>query len=1016
METERSYCPLVPIAPSPNIMTRVSEVTGYDNESQRCLPDPNDYSETQYHALPSVTPKSLCPLVSPLCRSDLTIASREGCPVVGRSSYRTGSAAIRSASLSPSRVRDLSSQYDAGKRPSSSPRNYDLYSSSKSPDRGLSPRIKSETLYSPRNEVIQSPRPSHYATNIFNDYSEVKQIPYRAFSAKHHNYPDYEHGNSDVEADQNTSGDLLNLSNLSLSDDGVLNESEAPDLPLTYSTSSHQCYTSPREVYGSKKISSASLSLPHTSVRHHTSPREVFIPKRSAIISPVTYTDPTPKSILSPRNRNTDVPSSYSVSDSVHRILLPSEDLNTRRSEPSLSPRRQKSWQTLRPSYLQPPRSTMRRSVTFTDPEFEGPYVFRDDDVSLYSGSYGSLRHHSPSLPISSWESSDHERFLREKQGREKDAFREKIERLKELIQENKDQEIGMTASAMDGLGTASSSRTKINEALVGKDSEVKEKSSFRDSLDTKDWKLSQSRRPSLAKELSSESLEQLSEGDEHIDKQAKSDEKLKSMTGSGDEDVLSETISDKEQWSGQFNEKDEDAHEKIKMFEKYKEKDLGEGVPTSVHNEVGDTKKIINDQSLDDGYGQKTEVLASQLEQKGEAPDGNQEPENDQFSQRELAQSNFENQFSSHQPDALNENNEKESDKQGKESAEFINMESQQPLQSQRADYTYEEKHLPEQTSGFDFKSNEPVQHEQDDPNYQGNQQPIGEEEKNFNEYTNDFSYEGNQPQQHWASKEENQAEASEQNVNYNYGQGEQSPIDYKGQNQSGGVQETGFEQFPTEGEQDQQNYENYPSNTEPQSQTQENYGENTAYESYQEPQPESNSGSGFQDYSEDQNQYQQNYQPYAENQQYGEQQEKNYASQEPNSYQYPEDSSKSQYEYEGQGYDYQQDQNNYNYSQDPNYEDPSYEHDQPYQQDPNYQQGQQYQEPGYQESQQYGGYQPGADDLSEDTTPSADTNYPTPYKTDESADQQQSKYFGVKISLVDIFRKPQFELYLTN
>ncbi|XP_034251205.1 uncharacterized protein LOC117651354 isoform X2 [Thrips palmi] len=969
LELERPYCPLAAIAPAPNVMARVTDVTEYDSNNPRCFPDTSEFSDTQYHALPAISPKPYSPLASPLCRSELAISTRDDFPSVGRSLYRTGSAAIRSASLSPSRVRDLSSQYDAKKMTSPSIRNYDSYSPSKISEVGLSPRLRNESNFTKINNGLSSPREPSYQSNL-QTYGQDRPISYRPLSTTNHCFLDYDHGTS--EADLNTSGDLLNLSNLSLSDDGVLNDPEILDSSSRFSPISHPTYTSPRDYGSSKQIPSISLSIPPASVRHHVSPREVYIPKRSASLSPSLFTSPSPKSILSPRSRKSDV-----TSDSVHRILYPS-DADFQRTEPLLSPRRQKStWQTLRPSYLPPPsRSTIRRSVTFSEPEYETPYSLRDEAGSPYSGSYGSLRRHSPSSPISNWESSDHERYLREKQSREKDAFREKIERLKELIKENKDHEMGFACT--DTRSRSPSFQPKV------RDHEKEKCDSLESSID-RDWKASQSRRSSLATELVSDD-----DDEENISspyKNANKTDELESKNGVHTskmdfaEDV-SEPITDKEHWSGKFNEKDEDAKENLKAPEI---KDKGT-------KDQSESEKL----NLDDGYAY-TPYESTEFKEGKEFKDTeNPSTQSKQESQGEHAQPNDGNKMDQ---ERVNDTEEKQLQDAGKESSDFIYMESI------REGDTGE----PLSEKAIDFEHSDNLQKvDQTEASFQNNL-PTKEGQENLNEYQNNYNYEADPKQQEWATNEDGGTQGP-QNMQYD----DSTPTGYENQSQNNAAlgQESGFEGYQTEGGQEQQRYENYQSNTAPDQQPQENYGENAGYEQYQEPKQATETG--YQEYSEDPGQYQQNYQAYSEDQQYNEQQDPTYNaqdpgfnSQDPNSYQYSQDPNKNQY----QEYNYEQNQEAYDYSQDPNYQqdqayqqeqqyqsdqaylqDPNYSQDQQYQQSSEYQQGQQYQEAGYDGSGQYQGYQPGTDDLSEETTPSADSNYQGQTLGGEAKDQSQT------------------------
>lgn len=953
---DRPYYPLAAIAPAPNVMTRVTEITGYDTESAQRFPDPVDYSETQYHALPSIPAKPFYPLTSPLCRSDIAIASREDCPVVGRSTYPTGSSAIRSASLSPSRVRDLSSQYDGGKISSSSLRHYDVYSPPKSLDAGHSPRSRSEIHFSKKREAIPPSRTTHY-------YTEEK--PYHRLSTSNNRILDYDHGNSDIEADQNTSGDLLNLSNLSLSDDCILNESEVLYSPSPYTSADHNSYSNPRNYSSVKANTSVSLSMPHKSVRQHVSPREVFIPKRSGSLSPPVLTSPSPKSILSPRSRKPEISSSLPLSDNVHRILLPSEDIEIRRLDSSLSPSRLKpTWQTLRPSYLpSPPRNNIRRSVTFTDPEYENPYVFRDDDVSLYSGSYGSLRRHSPSLPISSWESSDHERYLRDKQGREKDAFREKIERLKELIQENKDQEIGLPATSL---------KSKITEYDQHK------KSSRESSLDRESKaKVSQSRRSSFVRELSSDHEEepfQITPREKNNSSYTTTDLRNDLKSEEDYDKDTSEAVSEKEQWSGQFDEKEEDAKEKFKNLSE-------ETVILRTLN--GLSKETL--QNSDDAKNgssklhEETDPEKSIPEQRNNTEDV-EKPQLDQPSSEQAVKDAKETEVN--------------------QSTNFIKMESQNQMKGS----VEAEKHTPvEAAEKTDSLKSEP---EANSSLETEKQQPVSTEEKAYDDLTdpNNFSYKGDEQQQAW-SMSDDKSQVPQQNMQYNYEQGDDSTT-YEGQAQNDAKQgqDGAYEPYTVGPEHEQQGYESYKKESDQPPDVQGDYNE-TGYEAYQESQQAADSVSTYPEYTDDPNQYQQSYEPYTGDQQYSEQQDQS-------NYQYSQDPDKTQYEYEGQEYNYQQNTDNYNYQQDPNYQQDStyqqdqtyqpdqnysqeqnYQQDQNYPQEPEYQQDSQYQEAGYEGSQQYEGYQPGAEDISEDTTtPSAESNYQGQQYQGEAAEQQQT------------------------
>lgn len=973
---ERPYCPLAAIAPAPNVMSRVTDVTEYDADNSRCYPQMSDYSDTQYHALPGITPKPYSPLATPLCRSELAISSRDDFPTEGRSLYRTGSAAIRSASLSPSRVRDLSSQYDAKKMTSPSISNYDLYSPSKTSDVDLSPRLKNESTFSKINDGFTSLRPPCYQSNL-RKYGEEKPNTHKPLSTTNHRFLEYDHGTS--ETDLNTSGDFLNLSNLSLSDDGVLNESEILDSSSRFSPISHPTFTSPREYGSVKKIPSISLSIPAGSIRHHVSPREVFIPKRSASLSPSLFTSPAPKSILSPRSRKSDI-----MSDCVHGILLPA-DSDLQRTEATLSARRQKpTWQTLRPSYLTPPsRSTIRRSVTFSEPEYDTPFNFRDEDGTPYSGSYGSLRRHSPSLSVPSWESSDHERYLRDKQGREKDAFREKIERLKELIKENKDQEIGFSSPMPDTAVKSSSLKSMV------KDHETEKPDPQETSVD-RDWKVSQSRRSSLARELVSDDEDDVSLPIKNLDYLGNKNEVHTSKSDFGNSENVSEAITEKEQWSGQFYEKDEDAKENLET--------------SLIDDKYTFDQPVSEDQYLTEkksSVEEKTPCESNEFKEGKEFTDsGKPITQNAQESQEDHAQSNDGDKMDHEQIEK--DTGVKELLPEGKNSSDFMHMESQ-PLTSDEG-----QQHS-EKAAEFEHHSTTATQEaDQAEPSYQSNLQ-AQEGQENFNVYPDNYNYEGDPKQQEWASNADGGSQVP-QSLQYSYEQNDAPATGYDNQSQhnASNGQESGFEAYQAEDNQNQQSYDNYQSNdsAEQQPQMQENYGERAGYEPYQEPKEPTDSVSGYQEYSEDPGQYEQNYQTYSEDQQYGEQepayntQDPAYNSQDPNSYQYSQDPNK----YENQEYNYEQNPDSYSYPQDPNYQqDQAYQQEQPYQsdqaylQDPNYSQDQQYQEAGYGGSEQYQGYQPGADELSEETPPSADSNYHGYVQGNDTTDQSQSKFLTV-------------------
>lgn len=994
LEMERSYCPLAAIAPAPNVMPRVTDVTEYEAESPRCYSDRIEFSDTQYHALPQ---KTYSPLATPLCRSDLALSSNDDHPTVGRSLYRTGSAAIRSASLSPSRVRDLSSQYDA-RNMTSSIRNFDLYSPSKSPDMGLSPRLKNESNLAKKNDGLSSSRQACYQKDL-PTYSEEKPILCRPLLTSNPRFLEYDHGTS--EADLNTSGDLLNLSNLSLSDDGVLNESEILESSSSrYSPISYPTFTSPRDLSSVRKNPSISLSAPAASVRHYGSPKEVFIPKRNASFSTSVFTSKYPKSILSPHGRKSDT-SSFPL-DGAHQILMPS-DLDLQRTE-TLSPRRQKpNWQTLRPSYVSlPPRSTVRRSVTFSEPEYETPYSFRDENGSPYNGSYGSLMRHSPSLPYSNWESSDHERYLRDKQGREKDAFREKIERLKELIKENKDQEMCFSSPVLDAAVNISSFHPK------GK-GHGKENSDFQENLMDRDWPVSKSRRSSFARDVVSDDEDDISLSFKKNDQGNKTEVHQSEVDPRNGENVL-DTITDKEQWSGQFNEKDEDAKENLRHM-------------TIDGNSVEKTDSEglhLTDQHLDKTYPYETTDLKDRKEfiASGKIESLNEKELSQETSQS--AQSNDENIINPEH--TVNEV--KGIEEPGKASLDFTYMESQPQNQTKKE---AEEGEQPSEKA-IEFEQNSATDQEadKDDLSYKNNLQ-IQEGQDSVNEYPNNYNYEGDTKQQEWMSNEEGSSQLPE-NLQFNYEEGDSRPTGYENQTQGNAnpEHESGIEAYQTETDPDQQSYNNYQSNSAVNQQPQvlENFAESGGYEQYQEPKEATDPASGYQEYSEDPNQYQQNYQSYPEDQQYSEQQDSTYNTQDPayntqeqayttqdsNNYQYSEDPNKAQYKYENQEYNYQENQDTYNYPTDPTYQqdeayqqepyqsdqaylqDPNYSQDQQYQQGADYQQGQQYQGDGFDGSAQYQGFQPGGDDLSEETTPSADSNYQGQIQGSEASDQSQT------------------------
>lgn len=946
-------------------MTRVTDVTDYDTGSPQCFSDPIDLSETQYHSPPA---KPLLPLASSLCRSELSLSSREDFPGTGRSSYRTGSAAIRSASLSPSRVRELSSLQDLGKSTPTSPRHYDIYSRSRSPDAGLFSRLKSESHVLKGPSTMAPPRDSQYHSGGgVLSAGGGKTNSYRMS----HQFMEYNPGNSDLDLDQNTSGDLLNLSNLSLSDDCILNDNEPPQSPLPYSGASLHSY-SPRDFGTTRRLNVSSPSF--ESVRHIVSPREIIVPKRGGISS--TILSNTPKSILSPRIRQTDLPTSISLSDSIHRILQPSESLDS-----SASPRRQKpSWQTYRPGFLHqpPPRSSIRRSVTFIEPEFENPYIFRDDDVGLYSGSYGSLKRHSTTSPSSSWESSDHERYLRDKHGREKDAFREKIERLKELIQENKVEDVIKSGANYEKAKKASPLSN------IG-DFSSEDKTSRDNSLD-RDWKSTKSRRSSLARELSSDNEDAPpSQATRTSEKKLIQDVNL----DSGGDESFSEPMTDKEQWSGQFSEKEEDVSE-------------SDVLQSDSQCQKQDNERINRKQKETDELDLIESTSLKELDHHA-----SEENIPIQHSEGNLTKY-LEEQHPHEKQEAIIQD-------QVKDSADFIQSEVQQLQDTMAQDNIAEENQLNNST---DFvQKNELYKQQEDTSVFQEESPSLQGDQRKYEDLNSGFVYDNQQQQQQeWSVNEDD----GSQSIQYAYEQGEVSPSNYEQQDQGIAVQrqESGLEHYPTNGEVDQQEYEKYQANAQ-QQQAQGEYVDSTGYKPYAEPQQAEDSESVYQTYSEDPNQYQQGYQSYPEDQQYGEQQDQNYSTQDQNNFQYPQDPNKAQYEYDAQDYNYQQGQKGYSYSQAPNYQqdsvynqqdqaysqEQSYQPEQNYTQEQNYQQNESYehtgdyqqdqsfQRTGYEGSQQYGNYQPSAEDLSEDTSQSVDSSYQGQYQGNE-ATNPKSKF----------------------